>query len=157
MVQWESTGLDIQRSPVQTLVSLYPRVKYLKLSEVKTRSWHGAVLECRTRDPDVPSSNPSVGKKKIPHSSNQNNTTINPSAPEWNTRYFERLKPKVGMVQWLSAGLVIQRSPVQNLLWVKRKSVRDQISTLLPPIPLHQSYLPEIDRCEKQNHCCAVL
>ena len=31
--------------------SLCTRVKYLKLSEVKTRSCHGAVVECRTRDP----------------------------------------------------------------------------------------------------------
>ena len=100
MVQWESTGLDIQRSPVQTLVSLYPRVKYLKMSEVKTRSWHGAVMECRTRDPDVPSSNPSVGKKKIFHRSNQNNTTTNPSTPELNSWNCQRWKQDITMVQW---------------------------------------------------------
>ena len=40
------------------------RVKYLKLSEVKTRSHHGAEVDCRTRDPEVPRSNPSVSKKK---------------------------------------------------------------------------------------------
>ena len=39
--------------------SLCTRVKYLKLSEVKTRSRHGALVECRTRDPEVPGSNPS--------------------------------------------------------------------------------------------------
>ena len=66
--------------------SLCTRVKYLKLSEVKTRSRHGAVVECRTRDPEVLGSNPSVGqKRKISHRSNQNNTTTNPSAPELNT------------------------------------------------------------------------
>ena len=65
--------------------SLCTRVKYLKLSEVKTRSHHGAVVECRTRDPEVPGSNPGVAKKKISHRSNQNNTTTNPSAPELNT------------------------------------------------------------------------
>ena len=61
------------------------RVKYLKLSQVKTRSRHGTVVECRTRDPEVPGSNPSVVKKKISHRSNQNNTNTNPSAPELNT------------------------------------------------------------------------
>ena len=54
----------------------------MKLSEVKTRSCHGTVVECRTRDPEVPGSNPCVAKKKISHRSNQNNTTTNPSAPE---------------------------------------------------------------------------
>ena len=67
--------------------SLCTRVKYLKLSEVKTRSHRGTVVECRTRDPEVPGSNPSVAKKKRKslHMSNQNNTTTNPSAPELNT------------------------------------------------------------------------
>ena len=65
--------------------SLCTRVKYLKLSEVKTRSCHGTVVECRTRDPEVPGSNPGVCKKKISHMSNQNNATTNPSAPELNT------------------------------------------------------------------------
>ena len=44
--------------------SLCTRVKYLKLSEVKTRSCRGTVVECRTRDPEVPGSNPSVAKKE---------------------------------------------------------------------------------------------
>ena len=61
------------------------RVKYLKLSEVKTRSCLGTVVECRTRDPEVLGSNPDVAKKKISHRSNQNNTTSNPSTPELNT------------------------------------------------------------------------
>ena len=65
--------------------SLCTTVKYLKLSEVKTRSCHGAVVESRTRDPEVPSSNPCVAKKKISYRSNQNNTTTNTSAPELNT------------------------------------------------------------------------
>ena len=65
--------------------SLCTRVKYLKLSEVKTRGHSGTVVECRTRDPEVPGSNPSVAKKKISHRSNQNNTITNPSAPELNT------------------------------------------------------------------------
>ena len=66
--------------------SLCTRVKYLKLSEVKTRSCRGAVVECRTRDPEVLGSNPSVAKKKkISHRSNQNNTTTNHSPPELNT------------------------------------------------------------------------
>ena len=65
--------------------SLCTRVKYLKLTELKTRSHHGTVVECRTRDPEVPGLNPSVAKKKISHRSNQNNTTTNPSAAELNT------------------------------------------------------------------------
>ena len=65
--------------------SLCTRVKYLKLSEVKTRSRRGTVVEGRSRDPEVQGSNPGVAKKKISHRSNQNNTTTNPSAPELNT------------------------------------------------------------------------
>ena len=65
--------------------SLCTRVKYLKLSDVKIKSHRGAVVECRTRDPEVPGSNPNVAKKKISHRSNQNKTTTNPSAPELNT------------------------------------------------------------------------
>ena len=34
--------------------SLYTRVKYLKKSKVKTRSCRSTVVECRTRDPEVP-------------------------------------------------------------------------------------------------------
>ena len=67
-----------------TIVSS-PEFKYLKLSEVKTRSHCATVVECRTGDPEIPSSNPSVGKKKISHRSSQNNTTTNPSAPDLNT------------------------------------------------------------------------
>ena len=66
----------------------------MKLSEVKTRSCHGTVVECRTRDPEVQGSNPNVAKKKISHRSNQNNTTTNPSAPELNTWYCQRWKPE---------------------------------------------------------------
>ena len=51
----------------------------------RRRSHHGTAVDCRTRDPEVPSSNPSAGKKKNSHRSNQNNTTTNPSAPELNT------------------------------------------------------------------------
>ena len=73
--------------PIRTIPPpiLCTRVKYLKLSEVKIRSRCVAVVEYRTRDPEVPGSNPSVAKKKISHRSNQNNTTTNPSAPELNT------------------------------------------------------------------------
>ena len=44
--------------------SLWTRVKYLKLSEVKMRSCHKTVVECRTRDPEIPRSNPSAEKRK---------------------------------------------------------------------------------------------
>ena len=70
--------------------SLCPRVKYLKLSEVKTRHHCSKVVECRTWDPMVCSSHPNVAKKKISHRSNQNNTTTNPSAPELNTWNCQR-------------------------------------------------------------------
>ena len=44
--------------------SLCTRVKYLKLSEVKTRSRRGSVVECRTRDPDSPGYKPRCGQKR---------------------------------------------------------------------------------------------
>ena len=64
--------------------SLCPRVQGLKFSEVKTRSHSGIVVECKTRHPEVPGSNPRVAKKKISNRSNQNKITTNPSAPELN-------------------------------------------------------------------------
>ena len=70
--------------------SLFTRIIYLKLPEVKSRSHSDTVVECRTRDPEVTSPNPSVAKKKISHRSNQNNATTNPSAPELNTRIYQR-------------------------------------------------------------------
>ena len=90
------------------------RVQYLKLSEVKTRSHCGTVVEFRTRDPEVPSSNPGVDKKKISHRSNQNNTTTNLSAPDFNTWNCQRWKPEVAVAQWWSAGLEIQRCLISN-------------------------------------------
>ena len=83
-----------------TYQSLCTRVKYLKLSKVKTRSPCGTVVECRTRDSEVPGSNPSVAKKKISHRSNQNNTTTNPSPPELNNWNCLSWKPKVTVAQW---------------------------------------------------------
>ena len=95
VAQWKRAGLEIQRSWVQTPVwpkrksftgpirtipppiPLY-RFEYMKLSEVKNRSYRGAVVECRIRDPEVMGSNPGVAKKKISHRSNKNNTTTNP-------------------------------------------------------------------------------
>ena len=102
--QWESAGLDIQRSPVQTLVweirkSLTGEVRTIPppISEVKTWSCCGTVVECRAIDPEVPSSNPGVGKKKISLRSNQNNTTTNPSAPDFITWNCHRWKSEVTM------------------------------------------------------------
>ena len=172
----------------------------------------GTVVECRTRDPEVPSSNPGVGKKKISHRSNQNNTTTNPSAPDFNTWNCQRWKPdvthvtvvecrtrdpevpqlqtlvwakqkishwpnqnntttnpyapelntwniqmwkaEVTLAQWLSSGLEIKRSPVQTLVWAKRKSFTGLIRTIPSPIPLHQSSIPEIVRGENQKSPC---
>ena len=75
--------------------SLCTRVKYLNLSEVKTRSCHGTVVECRTRYPEVLGSNPSVAKKKISQQSNQNNTTTNPYEPQLNTWNCQRWNQKL--------------------------------------------------------------
>ena len=105
----------------------------------KLDSHCGAVVECRTRDPEVPGSNPGVAKKKISHRSNQNNTTTNPSAPELNSWNCQRWKLEVTVVQWKSAGLVIQRSRVQTPVWPKRESLTGPIRTIPPPILLHQS------------------
>ena len=77
------------------------------MSEGKNTSHSGAVEECRTRDTEVPGSNPGVAEKKISHRSNQNNTTTNPPAPELNTWNCQRWKPEVAMVQWESEGLEI--------------------------------------------------
>ena len=65
--------------------SLCTRVKYLKVSEEKTRNHCGTVVECKTRDAEAPGSNPGVSKKKISHRANQKNTTTKPIAPELNT------------------------------------------------------------------------
>ena len=119
--------------------SLCTRVKCLKLSEVKTRSCHCTVVECSTRDQEVPSSYPGVAKKKISHRSNQKNTTTNPSVPELNTWNCQTWKPEVTVAQWKSAEPEIQKSPVQTLVWSKRKSLTGPIRTIPPPIPLHQS------------------
>ena len=83
-----------------TTKSLCTRFKYLKLSEVKTINCHGEVAECRTRDAEVPSSNPSVGKKKIFHRTNQNNSITNSSASEINTWNCQSWKAEVTVVQW---------------------------------------------------------
>ena len=71
--------------PIQnnaTTDALCTRVEYLKLSEVKTRSHLGTLIESRTRDPEFPRLNHSTGKKKISHRSNENNTTTNPAVSE---------------------------------------------------------------------------
>ena len=157
MVQCWSAGLEIHRSPVQTPVwekenlsqvqseqyhhqSLCMRVEYLILSEVKTRSCHGAVVACRTRDPEIPSSKPGVAKKKIFHRSNQNNTTIIPSTPELNTWNCQRWKPKVGMLQLLSAGLDIQRFPVLTPVWAKKN-----LSQVKSELSHHQSLCTRVE------------
>ena len=124
-----------------------PEIDRREKPEVTAVQW----LECRTRDPAVPSSNPSVGKKKICHRSNQNNTTINPSPPELITWYCQRWKPKVGMLQWWSPGLDIQRFPGQTLERAKRKSLTGPIRTIPPPISLHESWIPDIVWGETQK------
>ena len=75
--------------------SLCTRVKYLKLSELKTKSQCGTVVECRTRDPEGPCSNPGVAKKKIFTGPIRTIPPTNPSAPELNTWNCQRWKPEV--------------------------------------------------------------
>ena len=96
----QTESLSLVQSEQYHHQSLCTRGKYLKLSKVKTRSCHGTVVEWMTRDPEVPSSNLSVAKKKISQKSNQNNTTTNPSAPVLNTWNCQRWKPEVAMAQW---------------------------------------------------------
>ena len=100
--------------------SLCTRVKYVKLSDVKIRSWCGTVAECSTRDAEVLSLIPGVAKKKISHRSNHNNIITNTSAPELNTWNCQRWNPEVIVAQWYSAGPEIQKSPVQTLVWSKK-------------------------------------
>ena len=111
MVQCWSAGLEIQMSPVQTQCGKKkifhrsnqnntttnpsaPELNTCNCQRWKPEAQHCAVVECRTRDPEVHSSKPAVGKKKICQRSNQNNTTINPSAPELNTWYCLRWKTR---------------------------------------------------------------
>ena len=44
---------------------LCTRFKYLKLTELKITNHHGTVVVCMIRYPEVPSSNPSMDKRKI--------------------------------------------------------------------------------------------
>ena len=76
---WQNENLSHVQSEQYHYQSLCTRVKYLKLSEEEPVVTVDTLVECRTRDPEVPSWNPGVGKKKISHRSNQNNTTSNPS------------------------------------------------------------------------------
>ena len=90
------------------------RVKYLKLSEVKTRSCQSTVVECRTRDPEVLDLNPGVAKKKISYRCNH---TIPPRSLCTRVKYLKmsemKTRSRSGAVR--SARLEIQRSQVQTL------------------------------------------
>ena len=62
---WPKKNLSQVQSEQYHHQSLCNRVKYLKLSEVKIRSCHGTVVECRTRHPETLGSNPGVAKKNL--------------------------------------------------------------------------------------------
>ena len=153
MVQWYSAGLEIHRSQVQTPMwpkkknlsqvqseqyhhqSLCTRVKYLKLSEVKTRSCHGAVVQCRTRCRFKP---PCGQKRKISHRSNP----IPPPIPCTRVKYLKLSEVKTRSCH----GAVVQcrtrdpQVPGSNPHVAKKeKSLTGPIRTIPPPIPLHQS------------------
>ena len=74
--------------------SLCTRVTYLKWSEAKTSRHQGNFKECRTREPEGPSSNPDMGKKNMSHMCNKNNTTTYPSVPELNTWNCSEVKTR---------------------------------------------------------------
>ena len=114
--------------------SLCTRVKYLKLSEVQTRSYHGAVVYFRSRDAEETGANIAPCKEIISHWSSQNNTTTNPSATLLNTwkRQKWKLKP-------LCAGLQTLMSPVEIPVQAKWKSLTGPIRTIPFPIPHHKS------------------
>ena len=78
----EKENLSQVKSEQYQHQSLCSRVEYMNMSEVKTRSHCGTVVECRTRDPEISSTNPNLPKKKISHRSNQKINTTNPSAQE---------------------------------------------------------------------------
>ena len=119
--------------------SLCTRVKYLKLSEVKTRSHRGKVVECRTRDPEVPGSNPGVAKKE------------NLSQVQSEQYHHQSLCTRVKYLKLSEVKTRSRRGSVvecrtrdqivlgTNPVWPKRKSLTDPIRTIPPPIPLHQS------------------
>ena len=120
--------------------SLCTRVKYLKLSEVKTRSHRGSVVECRTRDPEVPGSNPGVAKKE--------NLSQVQSEQYHHQSLCTRVKYlKLSEVKTRSRrGSVVEcrtRDPdspgFKPWRGQKRKSLTGPIRTIPPPIPLHQS------------------
>ena len=120
--------------------SLCTRVKYLKLSEVKTRSRRGTVVECRTRDPEVLGSNPSVAKKE--------NLSQVQSEQYHHQSLCTRVKYlKLSEVKTRSChGAVVEcrtrrsRGPrFKPQCGQKRKSLTGPIRTIPPPIPLHQS------------------
>ena len=96
------------------------------------------MVECRTRDVEVPSSNPGVDKKKISHRSNQKNT-INPSAPE--LKYLKLLEVKTRSQH----GTVVEyrtrdpEVPSSNPRAGKKKISQSPTRTIPPPIPLHQN------------------
>ena len=157
MLQWESAGQDIQRFPVQTLerakrksltgpIGTIPPPISLHESWIPDIVWgenlklqwcSGRVQDLRSRDPQF--------------------KPWCPSTPELNNWNCQRWKPEVGMVQCWSAGLEIHRSPVQTPVWAKRKSLTGPNRTMPPTISLHQSYISDISRGEKQNLWCAVV
>ena len=116
--------------------SLCTRVKYLKLSEVKTRSRHGTVVECRTRDP-----------RFKPQCVQKENLSLVQLEQYYHQSLCTRVKYlKLSEVKTISCcgtvvecRLEIQSSRVQTPVWPKRKSLKGPIRTIPPPIPLYQS------------------
>ena len=123
--------------------SLCTRVKYLKLSEVKTRSCCGAVVECRTRDPEVPGSNPSVAQKKKENLSQVQSEQYHHQSLCTRVKYLKSSEVKTRSC----SGTVVEcrtRDPEvpgsnPSVAKKKRKSLTGPIRTIPPPIPLHQS------------------
>ena len=131
--------------------SLCTRVKYQKLSEVKIRSCHATVVEWRSTDPEVSNLNPGVAKKKISHRSNQNITTTDPPASRVKYLKLSEVNTRSGCGAVEECRTGNPEVPVQTLVWPKTKSLTGPIRTIPPPIPLHQSEIPEIVRGEHQK------
>ena len=90
---WKEISHSSNHQNITTMCPIAPQYEYLKLTEVKTRSHCGTVVECRKRDPGAPSSIPNEAKGNSPRSI-QNNTSTNHSAKEYEYLTLSRLKTR---------------------------------------------------------------
>ena len=117
---------------------LYTRFKYLKLTELKTTNYHGTVVVCRIRYLEVPSSNPSMGKRKVPTGPM---TTISTPIPVSHSYIPEIVRGENQKWPLQSGRVQVRDSEVlhSSTSVDKRKILPGPIRVIPPPIPLHQS------------------